>query len=290
MWLRLGSEIKRIRKTKNLTQKKLAEDLCHQSEISRIEGGKAYPGIDILSGISKKLQIPLIYWFEFIFSEDRRIQKEMKAKLDDLSRKKEYPLILKITKEELQNSNISEEFRQYISWQYYVAAFELNIMSFTDFYNGIKKLLNMSVTGSEIYQEFSILNSLAIACINNDRIEESIEYYQQILSNDYVEEDLQTFIKVSYNYSKLLYSRMQYHKALELINKSINLSIKMNSMYLLGQLYYQRGLIKEKMGDTTEAIAEDIEKALFFFKMQNLDLYVGILYKNKSEYLRSLSK
>ncbi|MED3146605.1 helix-turn-helix transcriptional regulator, partial [Bacillus thuringiensis] len=49
---KLGSEIKKIRVLRGLTQKQLSENICHQSEVSRIESGAVYPSMDILQGIA----------------------------------------------------------------------------------------------------------------------------------------------------------------------------------------------------------------------------------------------
>lgn len=56
----LGHKIKTLRKSKKLSQEKLAEkaDLTQQ-HISRIEKGKTFPGIATLSKITKVLDVPL---------------------------------------------------------------------------------------------------------------------------------------------------------------------------------------------------------------------------------------
>jgi HTH-type transcriptional regulator, pleiotropic regulator of extracellular virulence genes len=62
--IKLGDEVKKLRKLRGLTQKQLAENICHQSEISRIEAGSVYPSVYILHGISEKLEVPLAYFYK----------------------------------------------------------------------------------------------------------------------------------------------------------------------------------------------------------------------------------
>ena len=54
--IRLGKEINKWRKHRNLTQINLADGICHQSEISRIEKGEDFPSIDILHLIASKFK------------------------------------------------------------------------------------------------------------------------------------------------------------------------------------------------------------------------------------------
>ncbi|GGE55833.1 transcriptional regulator with XRE-family HTH domain [Priestia taiwanensis] len=60
----IGDEVKKLRKSKGLTQKQLAENICHQSEISRIEAGSVHPSMYILHGISNKLDVSIVYFYK----------------------------------------------------------------------------------------------------------------------------------------------------------------------------------------------------------------------------------
>ena len=48
-------------------------------------------------------------------------------------------------------------------------------------------------------------------------------------------------VKVRYNHAKALYLDNQYEESLYQVNKAIEISCRINSMALIGQLYYQRG-------------------------------------------------
>jgi len=62
---RLGKEISRIRKKRDLSQEDLALD-CYidRSNLAEIEEGKANPSLKVLCKIAGKLKIKLSYLFE----------------------------------------------------------------------------------------------------------------------------------------------------------------------------------------------------------------------------------
>jgi HTH-type transcriptional regulator, pleiotropic regulator of extracellular virulence genes len=68
----IGVEVKKLRKSKGLTQQELAKNICHQSEISRIEAGNVYPSMYILYGISGKLDVSMSYFYELLDSARSR--------------------------------------------------------------------------------------------------------------------------------------------------------------------------------------------------------------------------
>ena len=84
---KLGSEIKKIRVMRGLTQKQLSDNICHQSEVSRIESGAVYPSMDILQGIAAKLQVPIIHFYEVLIYSDIERKKYLKIELN-VSKKK----------------------------------------------------------------------------------------------------------------------------------------------------------------------------------------------------------
>ena len=69
---KLGSEIKKIRVMRGLTQKQLSDNICHQSEVSRIESGAVYPSMDILQGIAKITSSYYSFYEVLIYSDIER--------------------------------------------------------------------------------------------------------------------------------------------------------------------------------------------------------------------------
>ena len=59
----LGEKFKLQRKKLGLSQKSLAEGICEQSQISKIERGHFIPSADLLFKLSQRLEVPLDYFF-----------------------------------------------------------------------------------------------------------------------------------------------------------------------------------------------------------------------------------
>lgn len=59
----LGEKLRLRRKELKLSQKTLAEGICEQSQISKIERGSFMPSAELLFKLSKRLEVPLDYFF-----------------------------------------------------------------------------------------------------------------------------------------------------------------------------------------------------------------------------------
>ena len=66
----LASRLRSRRLELNLSQAELAEGVCEQGQISRIEKGKYNPGSDLLYKLSLKLNVPMNYFFDESVSKE----------------------------------------------------------------------------------------------------------------------------------------------------------------------------------------------------------------------------
>ena len=60
----LATRLKSKRLELGLSQKELAEGVCEQGQISRMEKGKYMPGSDLLYSLSKKMNVTMNYFFD----------------------------------------------------------------------------------------------------------------------------------------------------------------------------------------------------------------------------------
>ena len=60
----LATRIKSRRKELKLSQKELAEGICKQGQISRLENGEYTPGSELLHQLAKKLNVSMDYFFD----------------------------------------------------------------------------------------------------------------------------------------------------------------------------------------------------------------------------------
>ncbi|MGH0780589.1 transcriptional regulator PlcR [Bacillus cereus] len=263
---KLGSEIKKIRVMRGLTQKQLSENICHQSEVSRIESGAVYPSMDILQGIAAKLQVPIIHFYEVLIYSDIERNKQLKDRIITLCKQKKYKEIYNKVWNELKKEEYHPELQQFLQWQYHVAAYILKKIDYEYCILELKKLLNQQLVGIDVYQNLYIENAIANIYAENGHFKKSIELYENILKQLEVLHDNKEFdVKVRHNYAKALYLDNQYEEALCHANKAIELSCQINSMTLIGQLYYRKVECLEKLECDRAEIEDAYEKAYFFF-------------------------
>ena len=77
----LGEKIKAARKSKRITQEKLAKDKITRNMISRIESGTANPSLDTIRYIAKELSLPVSY---FLSEDDDLLFYEKMDKINTI--------------------------------------------------------------------------------------------------------------------------------------------------------------------------------------------------------------
>ncbi|MDW8733330.1 helix-turn-helix transcriptional regulator, partial [Streptococcus suis] len=73
----LATRLKNRRKELGWSQKELAEGVCDQGQISRIEKGTYMPGADLLHALAKKLQVRMDSFFYHLSSSSRYLTKNI---------------------------------------------------------------------------------------------------------------------------------------------------------------------------------------------------------------------
>lgn len=284
---RLGSEIKRLRKAKKLTQKQLAEGMCSQSEISRIEAGEFYPSIDLLYLIANQLQLSVNYFFEILTHEQAEEIKETKNKIWAMSSSKSYKELLQYVEKLLsEEKNFHPETKKFLLWQYNMAAYYLKRLDAENCKTELLLLLRKKMPGMDNLLNLHIKNSIANIYAETNFFNESMKIYQSILDEELNGQEAGNLkIKVIYNFGKLLYLKKDYESSLRYTDQGIQLSIEAANMSLLGQFYYQKGSLLEELSSSFKDISDSYKSAQFFFELLNLELYTNILLENKSDYL-----
>ena len=284
---RLGLEIKRLRKTKKLTQSQLAHEICNQSEISRIEAGDFFPSIDLLYFISIRLNVSLLYFFEILTYEQVEEINIIRNDVWSFSQSKNYmELYSYLTNLLPRIKGFHPEIDTFLLWKKYLAEYYLNKIDAQYCLTELFLLLRRNIMGLDNELHLNIKNSIANILAENKNYEKSISLYKEILSEDFkTKESEKLEIKVHYNYGKLLFLRKDYENSLKITNNGIDLAIKRRDMTFLGQFYYQKGSIMEELDFTFEETAKIYNNALFFFEILNLKVYTNILLKEKSIFI-----
>ncbi len=280
-------EIRKWRKIRKMTQKQLADGICNQSEISRLEKGDSYPSIDTLQAISMKLKLPLSYFFEVLIHDDFEEKEKMLDDVKNYSAKKDYEGLYQYTQSLLNSGKfLHPELKTYLESYYFVSLYYLKKQDYRYCVTELYRLTGVKITGMDILLKTRIKNAIAIILAENNKFDESMKIFDEILQEQVAADEYEVMkITILYNVGKLLYSQEKYEKAFEITEQGIRLSIAQREMSVLGQLYYQKGSILEKLGHSASEISENYQKALFFFDLLGLDYYKKILQEYKMQYL-----
>ncbi|MFB5664168.1 helix-turn-helix domain-containing protein [Alteribacillus sp. HJP-4] len=284
---RLGKEIHYFRSLRGLSQQELARDICNQSEISRIESGKAFPTLQTLYFISLKLNVPITYLLHTSMNERVDYIEETMSLINELVLHKQYKEVYELTKAELKRTDELEgSYVHFLRWQHAVAAFEMNRMSIEECIGQIEAALQ-DQTARFLFTaqglEEKMCNSLAILYAEKKHFSRSFYYYDRIISQETMSQsDPELLLKVFYNYGKALFEAGELEKAEKIINKGIRQSKKLGNMTFLGQLYYQRGCCKETREEPSAS--KDFFKAYAFMEETGKVVLQAIIYEEKEDY------
>ncbi|WP_102275215.1 helix-turn-helix domain-containing protein [Cytobacillus massiliigabonensis] len=290
----LGEEIKRLRKTNNLSQAQLAEGICTQATISGIEAGRGYPSVDILYILSIRLKVSLDYFYKILLNDAQGYIQETERILEDLMKRKDYKETFEITANELKQStrNLGYKFDQLIKWVYTISSYYLKKIDWQKAVTMLEDLLdsNHPLFGQD-FIDFKIQNSLAIIYAENKMFQKSLQQYNTILSyHDFLKQHYLFQIKIHYNLAKLYFLQQDFKLSLIHAELGIQLSLENEDISMAGQLYYQQGISLEELGANPQKISDAFKTSLFIFQLLKRQEYVQMINKKKGEFVETEQK
>ena len=275
----LATRLKNRRKELKMSQKELAEGICKQGQISRLESGEYTPGADFLYALSRKLKVSMDYFFE----------EHVEQKIDELTEFKKIARIFIMNRnyeslkyilelENIKTHRLSLSDKLYMEW----------IKTLVDFYfygkkdEAVQKLegvLEQLSTSDLNYLQFS--NTLfnfyyevgSIERFNKirDRIEERVNQ----LSLNTIEE-LELSIKFNYNVCRYLWLQKDTEQAISRISTTIKQCKDYRTTYLLADLYVLMGNISKSFSSKDNTL-ENYEVARFLYKLdENIPMMLKV--------------
>lgn len=261
----LGATIKKKRSTLGLTQKQLAEGICTQSQISKIEKDEVVPLANLLYDISKRLNtsIDVLMGDMSINSNEITIQKQ----IHKLLLQRNYNEISVFIKT-IDKSNWSYQGEVFLEWIEII----INIKLKSEI--AINKLLSLYETNINFIDnelKANILNSIGIAYKQEKNYEQAKEYFllaKSTLTQDAFNEDLK--LKILYNLSNILFELKEWKNLYENCLEAINLSYEFNSMIVLPELIYSKNYSIFNSSFSQDFIDfEELNIAVYLSKKQN---------------------
>ena len=269
----LGITIKELRIKKNISQSELCHGICSQSQISKIEKGVIYPSSILLYQLSERLGIDPNNIFALTQNKKLKYIENVKCVMKDCIRQHQYKELYEIvTKEKNLNNFRMKEDKQFLIWHEAIAIYRVN-NSIKTALTLLNNALKITVTNIDFLteREIDIMQTMAIFHAENKEYKESINILKRCLNNfDKLDfpRDKEIKLKIIYNLAKCLNYTYQYAEAKKYIDKGIKLAINLNTLYLLGELYYEKGsnLLKIEQFNKEE-VADNMKKALFIFEL-----------------------
>jgi len=279
----LGIIIKELRMKKNISQSELCHGICSQSQISKIEKGMIYPSCILLYQLSERLGIDPNNIFALTQNKRLKYVENVKYVIKDCLKQKQYKELYEIVKKEKNLNNFqTKEEKQFLIWHEAIAIFmvDRSIKTALDLLNNALKL---TLTNSDFLseREIDIMQTMAIFYAENKNYEKGINILRRCLTNfnklDFPR-DKEIKLKIMLNLAKCLDSTYQHEEAIKYLDKGIKLAINLNTLYLLGELFYLKGqyLLKIKQHNV-EDVVYNWKKALFIFELTEKEYYTKML-------------
>ena len=279
----LGITIKELRIKKNISQSELCHGICSQSQISKIEKGMIYPSSILLYQLSERLGIDPNNIFALTQNKRLKYVENVKYVIKDCLKQKQYKELYEIVKKEKNLNNFqTKDEKQFLMWHEAIAIFmvDKSIKTALDFLNNALKL---TLTNSDFLseREIDIMQTMAIFYAENKEYEKSINIFKRCLTNfnklDFPR-DKEIKLKLMLNLAKCFDFTYQHEEAIKYIDKGIKLAINLNTLYLLGELFYLKGqcLLKMKQHNVEDVIY-NWKKALFIFELTEKEYYIKMV-------------
>lgn len=287
----LGEEIVNIRKMKKLTQKKLCSGICSQGTISLIEKGEVVPGIEILTALALRLNVPVTHFINLIQSETIYLKYDLISEIESLMEEQKYEKIYKIAQTKIKNQELSGWYFYYFKWLYYLSGY------YTKKYSAevvLKAMKTLYTTASEFelnkdYLSDRIVNTIAILYAFEKDYKKALFYFNKIdlkfKNRVEVFEFNKIQLRILYNKVKTLFDMREIEQTIATCNLGVEQSIKTENMSLIGNFYYYLGKAHEEFLSSKEEISLYYKRALHFFEVLNKDLYIEILKNKQQKYL-----
>ncbi|TCD35293.1 helix-turn-helix domain-containing protein [Bacillus wiedmannii] len=289
----LGITIKELRMKKNISQSELCHGICSQSQISKIEKGMIYPSSILLYQLSERLGIDPNNIFALTQNKKLKYVENVKYVMRDCTKQKQYNELYEIVKQEKNENNFQlKEDKQFLIWHEAIAIFHVN-KSIKTALNLLNSALKLTVTNVDFLseREIDIMQSMAIFHWANKEYEKSITILRRCLANfnklDFPR-DKEIKLKIIFNVAKILGLANQHEEAIKYNDMGIKLAINLNTLYLLGELYYGKAWNLLKLEQYNEEdVADNMKKALFIFELTEKENLIKMV---KEKYFEKQNK
>ncbi|PLS17778.1 XRE family transcriptional regulator [Bacillus sp. M6-12] len=285
----IGQKIKELRKQMRLSQGELAEGICTQAQISKIEKGDVFPLATTLYLISQRLGVDVNYFFDIGMTPRLDYIQEVENQLKIARHKMDFDTIRQIIKSEEKNPLFTQNKKnsQLLLWHKGIYEYFKNkdLIRALDL---IEQAIALTKSSEKVYseRELDIMVSKAVFYVEEKLYNEAYSTYKSALN--YLENfpyltDNTIKLRLIYNFSRLLTRLNQYDESISYCNEAIKWCIEQDLLFSLGELHYHIGYNYELKRDYASATVY-LTKSLQVFELQGDDRFIPFIKKKLKEW------
>lgn len=268
----VGKKIKELRKNSGLSQEELSEGICTQAQISKIEKGLVFPYASTLYQISQKLGVDVNYFFDIGTTPRLDYVQEVFEQLQIMRRSYKFKEMMDIVRAEETNPLFSQNKKnmQILLWHKGIYLYEIENKK-DEAMDTLNQAVHITDMKGKVMQEREIEIQLTIAAILiKEDLEAALSLYKEIMRNVQVLPHLNDYTiktRLYFNLARVLTNLNQLDDSNKYCDEAIKWCLKKDSIYLLGQVHYQKGYNLE-LANQLGCAKTFMEKALIFFEIQ----------------------
>ena len=265
----LASRLKERRKALKMSQKELAEGICKQGQISRIENGEYTPGSELLYALSRKLRVSMDYFFDEQVQDEKNELENFRLVAENFISQRDYSSLKYLYNlESKSSSHLSLSDKMYLEWIQTLVLFYCDNNKL-EAVSKLEKLIKEKNISEISYLRFS--NTLFNFYYDIDDLNQFNEIRDNLekrVNNLIIHtiEELELSIKFNYNISRYLWLQNNVEDALNKISETIRICKRYRSNYLLADLYLLLGNASASFGNIDE-VRDYYTKAKFLYNL-----------------------
>lgn len=267
MKTKLANLIKTKRKNLHLSQKALAEGICTQTIISRLEKEEVTPSIDIFFKIVKKLDIPMnevAELFDISIKESDFYNTLYTSEIEELLYKRDYKT-LSIILSSVNNKNLDEEDSIFYDWINSILTYHIdNKLDLA--LAKLQTLLEKTKEGTLIY--CNILNTIGNLYSEKNLPDVAMPYFQKIIPYHHLLMGTPSEQSFYYGIARIYMANNELNEATKWNSLAISKLLEAKSFKMLGDNYFLQAFILERQKLYTNAM-DSCNKAINFFILEN---------------------
>lgn len=265
----LASRLKERRKALKMSQKELAEGICKQGQISRIENGEYTPGSELLYALSRKLRVSMDYFFDEQVQDEKNELENFRLVAENFISQRDYSSLKYLYNlESKSSSHLSLSDKMYLEWIQTLVLFYCDNNKL-EAVSKLEKLIKEKNISELNYLRFSnTLFNFYYDIDDLNQFNEIRDNLEERVNNLIIHtiEELELSIKFNYNIGRYLWLQNNVEDALNKISETIRICKRYRSNYLLADLYLLLGNVSASFGNIDE-VRDYYTKAKFLYNL-----------------------